>query len=84
MTGKRRNEPLFLMVPPDERARLVEFSKKIDRPMSWVVRDALRVYLDAVERDAETIMALRSPPSMNIDQAGQTRQPRPGRPRKPR
>ena len=75
----RNNVPLYIMLPPAERARLDAFAATIARPLSWCVRDALRLYLDAVEADAGRIAALRAPP-VDIRKAGRTVQGRLGRP----
>ena len=79
----RRNVPLYVMLPPEEHARLVAFAASIDRPLSWAVRDALRVYLDAVEGDAAKLADLRAAvatPEVDLGKAGKTKQPRRGRP----
>ena len=76
----RKNVPLYVMLPPDERARLEAFAEQIERPFSWVVRDALRLYLDAAESDAPRMDRLRNP-ELDMSNAGKTEQPRPGKPR---
>jgi predicted transcriptional regulator len=76
----RQNVPLYIMLPPKERDRLVEFAASIDRPLSWTVRDALRVYLDAVKGHAAKLAA----PDVDMNNAGKTKQARRGRPRKKR
>ena len=81
--GGRRNVPLYVMMPPEERARLAAFAASVARPLSWVVRDALRVYLDAVGTDADKLESLRAnvaAPKVNLRNAGKTKQPRRGRP----
>ena len=77
-TKGRQNVPLYIMLPPAERARLETFSNEIERPLSWTVRDALRVYLDAVE-GAKTLADLHAP-NVDMNTAGQTKQPKRGRP----
>lgn len=79
--GGRRNVPLFITMPPDERARVVDVAARIGRPLSWTVRDALRVYLDAVEGNAAQLASLRAP-DVDLGNAGRTVQARRGRPRK--
>ena len=77
----RRNVPLFIILPPEERARLIAFAKSIDRPFSWAVRDALRVYLDAVEGDAAKLASLRaniSAPALDLSNAARTVQSKRG------
>jgi len=81
----RRNVPLFIILPPAERERLTTFAGSIARPFSWVVRDALRVYLDAVEGNAGKIAALRADlaaPDVDLGNAGRTVAAPRGRPRK--
>jgi predicted DNA-binding protein len=81
----RRNVALFLTLPPEERARLEAFAKTVDRPMSWCVRDALTVYLDAVEADADRLAALQGAvrdAALDPARAGRTVQAPRGRPSK--
>ncbi len=79
MTKKpnRRNVPLFVVLPPDERARVDAFAAAVGRPNSWVVRDALRLYLDAMEKNTAALARLK----LDAADAGKTKQPRRGRPR---
>lgn len=79
----RRNIPLFIVLPPDERARLVNFAATVGRPQSWCVRDALRTYLAAVEGDAAKLASLRAP-ELDLADAGRTVPGTMGRPRKAR
>ncbi len=76
-TGGRRNVPLFVVLPPDERARIVAFAEKVGRPVSWAVRDALTLYLDAMEADADALARV----TLDATAAGRTKQGKPGRPR---
>lgn len=81
----RRKVPLYVMLPPEERARLVAFAAAIGRPLSWTVRDALRVYLDAVRKDGARLadlLAEVSDPDIDISKAGKTEPSPQGRPRK--
>jgi len=75
-TGNRRNVPLFVTMPPEERDRVAAFARKVGRPLSWAVRDGLRLYLDAVEADAEALARVKVDPS----KAGWTKMPKRGRP----
>lgn len=77
----RRNVPLYVMMPPNERDRVGSMAAKLGRPFSWVVRDAVRVYLDAVEADAGKLETLRAP-DVDLGNAGRTVQAGRGRPRK--
>ena len=82
----RQKVPLYVMLTPTERARLVAFAATIDRPLSWVVRDALTVYMDAAEADAGHLQTLRASvaaPAVDMTRAGQTEQG-PGRGRPPK
>jgi len=64
----RNKVPLYCIVEPAERARILGFAKVIGRPFSWVVRDACRVYLDAVEKDPRKLFK----PSVDARDAGKT------------
>lgn len=74
----RKNKPLFITLPPDERDRLGAYAAKVGRPMSWTVRDALTLYLDAMEARAADLGDV----TLDITQAGKTSQGKPGRPPK--
>tara|TARA_R110000868_G_scaffold148466_1_gene370413 strand:+ start:385 stop:681 length:297 start_codon:yes stop_codon:yes gene_type:complete len=79
----RRNVPLFITMPPAERARLVVFAAKVGRPHTWVVRDALSAYLDTVEPAAEQLATLRArveAPIVDLSKTGKTEQLKKGRP----
>jgi len=83
--GGRRNVPLYVMLPPEELARVKAFAAKVSRPLSWAVRDGLRAYLDTVEADAGRLERLRADveaPLVDLRKAGKTKQPKRGRPRK--
>jgi len=83
--GGRRNVPLYVMLPPEELARVKAFAAKVGRPLSWAVRDGLRAYLDTVEADAGRLERLRADveaPKVDLSKAGKTKQPKRGRPRK--
>lgn len=51
----RRLKSVFVTMPPDERARLDAYAQTLGRPLSWVCRDALRVYLDTMEPQARAL-----------------------------
>jgi hypothetical protein len=55
----------------------VALAAKLGRPLSWTVRDALRLYLDALETDAAALARLK----VDARAAGKTKQPKRGRPR---
>jgi predicted DNA-binding protein len=81
--GGRRNLALYLTLPPAERQRLEAFAKTVGRPMSWIVRDACRLYLDAMETDPAAMASLRPVvPVLDMKEAGGTVQDKRGRPRK--
>ncbi len=69
--------PLYVVMPPEERARIVALAAKVGRPLSWTVRDALRLYLDAMEADADALGRLK----VDTAEAGKTPEVRRGRPR---
>ena len=80
---RRRNVPLFITLPPDERARIVAFAAKVGRPLSWTVRDGMRAYLDTVEADAGKLADLRArieAPRVDPRKTGMTKLPKRGRP----
>jgi hypothetical protein len=84
-TKGRRNVPLYVMLPPEELARVRAFAAKVGRPLSWAVRDGLRAYLDTVEADAGRLERLRADveaPNVDPRKTGKTEQPRRGRPRR--
>lgn len=64
----RKNVLFTIAMPADERARLVAFAKAIDRPMSWVIRDALAAYLPIAERNARRVQ----PTAVPASKVGQT------------
>lgn len=78
--GGRKTVPLFLTLPSDEAARVRAYAAKVGRPISWTVRDALRLYLDAMEKPAAELRRVKVDPA----NAGKTEAPRRGRPPKKR
>jgi hypothetical protein len=56
-TGGRRGTVLPVSMPQDEALRLRLFAQSVGRPVSWVVRDALRLYLARLEADAQASAA---------------------------
>jgi hypothetical protein len=80
---KRRNLPMQITMPPDERARLAKFVRDIGRPTSWVVREAVRMYLDLAERKvAELRTKLEAANYEDIAASEPVPQAKMGRPRK--
>lgn len=45
----RKTVPLLCTMLPEERARLDAHAQAYGRPAQWIVRDALRAYIDTVE-----------------------------------
>ncbi len=78
----RNTKPFFLVMPPKERDRLQAFSKKVGRPMSWVTRDALNAYLNAVEADADLLARINAKMATPKLKPGRTPTDKRGRPRK--
>lgn len=81
----RKNVPVFIVMPPEERARLVDFAATVGRPVSWTVRDAVRLYLDAVRPDADLLARARdnmARQTLNPNLAGRTLEGKRGRPPK--
>jgi predicted DNA-binding protein len=80
---KRRNLPMQITMPPDERARLAKFVRDIGRPTSWVVREAVRMYLELAERKvAELRTKLEAANYEDIAASEPVPQSKMGRPRK--
>lgn len=53
----RRNKPMMITMPIDERIRLTAFSSRVQRPISWIVREALGFYLSLAEAKVEQLQA---------------------------
>jgi predicted DNA-binding protein len=51
----RRNKPMMITMPIDERVRLTAFAQNVGRPISWIVREALEFYLTLAERKVEQL-----------------------------
>lgn len=49
----RRNKPMMITMPIEERVRLTAFSQNVGRPISWIVREALGFYLTLAEKKVE-------------------------------
>jgi predicted DNA-binding protein len=63
----RRNKPMMITMPIEERVRLAAFSRNVGRPMSWIVREALEFYLALAERKVEQ---LRTEIADDVEAAG--------------
>lgn len=74
--------PMQITMPPDERLRLQNFCREAGRPVSWVIRDAVRAYLDLAEPAIEQIRQRKESATFNDIAAGQVPEIRTGRPRK--
>jgi hypothetical protein len=61
-------------MPPDEKARLEAFAAKVGRPMGWIIRDALAVYIEAAEADASAMARLLKAPKVKGLALGKTPQ----------
>jgi len=64
----RRNLIFNLSLPADEAQRMRDFAAMVGRPMSWVLRDALRLYLDRMEADAKALAARTRPEALPVDE----------------
>ena len=49
----RRTVNLFLTMLPEEKERLDAHAQATGRPVTWIVRDGIRAYLDTVEAKGE-------------------------------
>ena len=72
----RTNKPLMITLPPDELDRLRAFAGRCGRPVSWIVRDAVTAYLEAVETNTAALAAVR----IDTQTIGKTTQTKLGRP----
>jgi len=63
----RRNKPMMITMPIDERVRLTAFSQNVGRPISWIVREALGFYLTLAEKKVEQ---LRMAMERDVEAAG--------------
>lgn len=79
-TGGRRNLAIPISLPADEAIRLRHFARDVGRPMSWVMRDALRLYLDAMEKNARALAARTTPDALDLEDTPPPPVPRAGRP----
>ena len=66
-TGGRRGTVVPVSMPQDEALRLRLFAQDVGRPMSWVVRDALRLYMARLEADAQTLAARLTADTLDPD-----------------
>ena len=76
MAPAKSRHPLFPIIPEAERARLGKFAETVGRPVSWVVRDAVTLYIDAAE--ASGLRPLM--PDLDMTNAGKPPQGKRGRP----
>jgi len=53
----RQNNRIMISLPPDERLRLANFAREVGRPVSWVVRDAVREYAQRLRPIMEQVRA---------------------------
>jgi hypothetical protein len=86
MSPNRKNINVFLTMPPDERDRLATYANAINRPMSWVIRDALGVYFAAVKKHPDPMARVTKEtyiPPAELDNVKPPQLPRAGRPPKP-
>jgi len=56
----RKNTHLFIAIPPEEKLALIDFAETVNRPLSWVVRDALKAYIETVTGDKRAMDAMRA------------------------
>jgi hypothetical protein len=78
----RQNLSVAILMPPDERQRLADWAAALERPASWITRDALRLYFDALDANPTLAARLKAPSQkipLAMAKAGATHQPRRGR-----
>jgi predicted DNA-binding protein len=79
----RHNNRMMISLPPDERLRLANFAKELGRPVSWVVRDAVRAYAVRVRPVLEQFReSLAHGDTLNEERAPTTKRGRPPKPRR--
>jgi len=81
---KRTQSPLFVYMPPEERVRLALFVDAIGRPTTWVVRDALRAYMEALAPTVAQMRDVKVRPDLDNLSAPPKGRPRVNRPPKVR
>ena len=81
MTTRPNLSNTFFHCSHEEKERLVSFAERMGRPLSWVIRDAIQRYIDAIESDPAALARLASP-KMDLRQTP-VGTPRRGRPPKP-
>lgn len=52
---RRRNLSVIVTMPPLEKQRLAAFARKLGRPVSWIVRDAVRAYVEAAGPNVDAL-----------------------------
>jgi predicted transcriptional regulator len=72
--------PMQITMPPDERVRLSNFCRAINSPVSWIVRDAIRAYLDVTEPMQDEMIKRRQAVTFQDINPGQVPEMRQGRP----
>lgn len=78
---KRRTAiPMQITMPPDERVRLSNFCRAINSPVSWIVRDAIRSYLDVTEPMQDEMIKRRRAVTFQDINPGQVPEMKQGRP----
>lgn len=80
----RTHNRIMISLPPDERLRLANFAKEIGRPVSWVVRDAVREYAARLRPVLDQFRAQLANGAHPLETAGQVPTVKRGRPPKPR
>lgn len=72
--------PMQITMPPDERVRLSNFCRAINSPVSWIVRDAVRAYLDVTEPMQAEMIKRRQAVTFQDINPGQVPEMKQGRP----
>jgi hypothetical protein len=78
----RSNLRIMISLPTDERLRLSNFARELGRPVSWVVRDACRQYIERVRPILEKFrdeLASGPPQAVPLSPKGRPRKPRPSK-----
>jgi hypothetical protein len=80
----RQNNRIMISLPPDERLRLANFAREVGRPVSWVVRDAVREYAQRLRPVLDQFRAKLASGVDPLGTAGQVPTVKRGRPPKSR
>jgi predicted DNA-binding protein len=80
-TTTKKPSPLYVTgIEIEEKENIEAFAEAIGRPVSWVVRDACRCYITALEDDVAALREKLNSPPIELATAGHTPTTTRGRP----